>query len=74
MSNSRNQDPFLKNFSGSKCEKESPMRDLWRGILLTAWMGGVVLAEGWFKMLAIFIPFYSWYLFVEKIMMCLGLK
>lgn len=36
------------------------------------WIAGIVLANGWFKLLAIF-PFYSFYLVVEKIMKMYGL-
>lgn len=39
-----------------------------------SWMGGVVLATGvFFKSIAIFIPFYAWYLFVERLMKVMGL-
>lgn len=71
MSNSPIRDPFLKNFSGNK---SSPVQDLWRMILFISWVGGVVIADGWFKLLAIFVPFYAWYLFVEKIMIWIGIN
>ncbi|MES2662278.1 MAG: hypothetical protein V4629_03150 [Pseudomonadota bacterium] len=34
--------------------------------LLIAWIAGVVIAQGFLKVIAVFIPFYSWYLVVEK--------
>jgi len=38
-------------------------------IVSIAWIAGVVLAKGfWSVALAICIPFYSWYLVIEKIM------
>lgn len=41
--------------------------------LLVAWMMGIVLAKGfWLTTLSIFLPFYAWYLVVEKIMILSG--
>jgi len=42
-------------------------------ILLSSWIGGVVLADGWETLLAIFFPFYAWYLIVEKLMQTWGM-
>lgn len=39
-----------------------------RVILTILWVVGVILAEGfWWKVLAFFIPFYSWYVAIEHI-------
>lgn len=48
------------------------------GMLLTlflsiTWIMGVVLAPGWWKLLASFFPPYSWYLLAELIMKHVGL-
>ena len=44
-------------------------------IWLLFWIAGVVLAKGfWLTVLAIFIPFYAWYLVVEKIMIAIGIN
>jgi len=37
-------------------------------ILLVSWLGGLVLAHGFWQTVFALIPFYSWYL-VEKIML-----
>jgi hypothetical protein len=37
-------------------------------ILLIAWLAGFVLAKGFWLTLLCWIPFYAWYLVVEKIM------
>ena len=37
-------------------------------IMLVSWIAGVVIAGGWLKLVAIFMPFYAWYLFVERLM------
>ena len=44
------------------------------GVMLlgVAWLAGVVLAAGWWKLLAIVVPFYAWYLVVERTMQMLG--
>lgn len=36
--------------------------------LFVWWMGGFVVAHGWWKILAILLPPYAWYLFLEKIL------
>ena len=38
-----------------------------------AWIAGIVLAAGWWKLAALFVPFYAWYLFVERLMQVAGL-
>jgi hypothetical protein len=43
-------------------------------ILGCTWLMGVVLAKGfWYTVLAACIPFYSWYLVVERFMVLFGL-
>jgi hypothetical protein len=38
------------------------------------WLAGVVLATGgWLKALAVFLPFYAWYLAAERGMQAYGL-
>ena len=32
------------------------------------WLGGIVLAQGWYKLLAVVLPPYSLYLFVRRLM------
>lgn len=49
------------------------MGDIWKAVLFISWVGGVVIAEGGLKVFAIIIPFYAWYLFVERVMKHLGL-
>ena len=42
--------------------------------MLATWIAGVVLARGfWLTTLAIFFPFYAWYLLAERAMTMLGL-
>lgn len=36
-------------------------------ILITPWFMGIILAKGWEKVLAIFLP-YAWYIVIEKLM------
>jgi len=43
-------------------------------LFVTAWIAGIVIAKGvWSTLCAIFIPFWAWYLFIEKIMQATGL-
>ena len=38
-------------------------------IMCIAWMGGVVLANGfWSTLLAVILPFWAWYLTVEHLL------
>jgi len=38
------------------------------------WIGGIVLAKGWVTVTAaILFPPFAWYLFIEKIMLLLGI-
>lgn len=42
-------------------------------VLATAWLFGIVLAKaGWATVFAITIPFYAWYLVVERIAQMYG--
>jgi len=43
------------------------MRYLAQILVLVLWIAGVVLAKGfWLTVLAIFVPFYGWYLVIER--------
>lgn len=33
------------------------------------WIGGVVIAEGWMKLVAVYFFPYGWYLFIAKYLM-----
>ncbi|AUS01867.1 TMhelix containing protein [Vibrio phage 2.044.O._10N.261.51.B8] len=41
-------------------------------VLLIAWVSGFVIAKGFWSTLFCFIPFWSYYLVVEKVMTVLG--
>jgi len=41
-------------------------------MFVVAWIAGVVLATGWWKLLALVFPFYAWYLVIEKLMIYWG--
>lgn len=74
MLNSRLQGHFPQNFHGEKSEEKMKTgMDFWKMVLFVSWMGGVVVAEGGYKIFAILIPFYAWYLFMEKIMKASGI-
>ena len=73
MSNSLRQNHYHRNTHGENSEKGGILGDIWKAVLFTSWMGGIVVAEGGLKVFAILIPFYAWYLFVERIMKVLGL-
>ena len=41
--------------------------------LIFFWIAGVVLAKGfWWTLLAVFCPFYAWYLIVERVLVMTG--
>lgn len=42
-------------------------------IITTSWIAGIVLAQGYLKALAFFLPPYAWYLLVERIMKIYGI-
>lgn len=45
------------------------MNAIVRLILIVAWVAGVVLAKGfWSTFFAFFIPFWAWYLVIERLM------
>lgn len=49
------------------------MYSLARLVLIAAWVAGVVIAKGfWSTLFAFFIPFWAWYLVVERGMVALG--
>lgn len=48
------------------------MREATYIAIITLWLAGIVLAQGWWKLLAIFFPFYAWYLVIERIMALMG--
>ena len=42
-------------------------------VAVSVWVSGVVLAKGfWLTALALFIPFYAWYLVIERAMQMYG--
>ncbi|HMX99906.1 MAG TPA: hypothetical protein PKC44_09055 [Agitococcus sp.] len=42
-------------------------------LFLFSWIAGVVLAKGfWWTLLAVFCPFYAWYLIVERVLVMTG--
>lgn len=42
-------------------------------VIVLAWIAGVALAHGvWSTVAAIFVPFYAWYLVVERLMAAWG--
>ncbi len=44
-------------------------------ILIATWIAGVVIAKGiWSTLFAIMIPFWAWYLLIEKLMQAGGLS
>ena len=53
----------------SKCVFESVK---WLTLIVT-WLAGIVLAKGAWKLAALFVPPYGWYLIVERIMQSLGM-
>ena len=44
------------------------MKSIGTLIVIVTWIMGVVLAQGWLKLLAICFPLYGWYLVVERCM------
>jgi len=37
------------------------------------WMAGIAVASGWWKLFAILMPPYAWYIFIEKLLDRLGI-
>ena len=49
------------------------MRDLLIFVMVTTWLAGIVLAKGfWLTVLAVCLPFYAWYLLIERVMQRTG--
>jgi hypothetical protein len=40
--------------------------------VLVWWIAGIASATGWWKLIAIFIPPYAWYIFMEKFLKSMG--
>lgn len=56
----------------SKCVFEPFFRLLFNLVIVVPWVVGVVLAQGWLKLVAfVFVP-YAWYLMIEKLMQMNG--
>ena len=53
------------------------MNDVMRGlgifVFLIVWTAGIVVAFGWWKLLAIFFPPYGWYLLMDIILSKAGI-
>lgn len=49
------------------------MREVVRFLAVVAWLAGFVLAKGVVSTIACVIPFWSWYLVVEKLMVSWGM-
>lgn len=49
------------------------MKELVRMIAVAIWIAGIIIAKGfWSTFFAVIIPFWSWYLVVEKVMIHYG--
>jgi len=49
------------------------MKHITAMIFGAAWLAGIVLAQGfWLTVAAVFVPFYAWYLVVERVMRLAG--
>jgi len=49
------------------------LRNIFIVIISITWIAGIVLAKGfWLTLLSICMPFYAWYLIIEKIMVDTG--
>lgn len=44
------------------------MKSLAQLISFGVWVAGVVLASGWWKLLAFFVPFYGWYVVIKAVL------
>lgn len=49
------------------------MKALVQGVFFVAWLFGIVLSNGWWAVLAFFIPFYSFYVVVKHFAIMAGL-
>lgn len=48
------------------------MTDIVRLIILIGWISGLVIAKGFWSTLFAIIPFYAWYLAIERMMQYYG--
>ena len=48
------------------------MSGVTNGVAIVAWLCGMVLAQGWWKLVAFFFAPYAWYLVAELLMQRLG--
>ena len=49
------------------------MRHVAYVFLLASWIAGIVLAKGfWLTTLSVVLPFYAWYLVIERLMVMGG--
>tara|TARA_R110000868_G_scaffold318502_2_gene579228 strand:+ start:193 stop:348 length:156 start_codon:yes stop_codon:yes gene_type:complete len=50
------------------------MENLLRLIFFIVWVVGIVIANGfWSTLVAFFIPFWGWYLIIEKVLINYGI-
>lgn len=50
------------------------MKSIISFILFLGWVAGVIIAKGFCStMFALFVPFWAWYLFIEKILIYGGI-
>jgi len=52
---------------------ENMNNDYIKFVLFACWYCGIVVAQGWWKVLATVFPPYAWYIFVEKMMKFYGI-
>jgi len=49
--------------------KETSVTKAFLSLVMSAsWLAGVAVAQGWIKLVAILLPPYAWYIFIEKLM------
>lgn len=49
------------------------MKNITSIFAFAVWIGGIVLASGfWSTLFAVFIPFWAWYLVIEKALTVMG--
>ena len=52
---------------------EDMKNDYIKFVLFAFWYCGIVIAQGWWKLLATVFPPYAWYIFAEKMMLYYGI-
>ena len=52
---------------------ENMKNDYIKFALFICWYCGIVVAQGWWKVLATVLPPYAWYIFIEKMMKFYGI-